>query len=120
MAPKSKAKKAVKDANLLSQAPLRGKSARCDFLTDVATTSTLPLQDVKKVLDALRITVSRNLREHKHSRIPNMMSLKLKIYPAREEHTRIIFGKEKIVKARRTELKKIVVSMLKPLKESVK
>ena len=112
-------KKPMKDAKkLLSDKPLRGKSARCDFLTDVATTSTLPLQDVKKVLDGMLITVSRNLREHKHCRIPNMMSLRLKIHPAREESTQTIFGKEKIVKAR-AEVKKISIVALKELKDGV-
>jgi len=112
-------KKAMKDTNLLSRQPLRGTSARCDFLTNVATASSLPLQDVKKVLDGLRVTVSRNLREHKRCVIPNMMSLRLKIYPARPEHKQIVFGKEKTVKARHTEMKKILVSTLKPLKELV-
>jgi len=116
MAPKKAMKK---DTHLLSQQPLRGQSARCNFLTDVATTSTLPLQDVKKVLDGLRITVARNLREHKRCVIPNMMSLRLKIYPARAEYKQIVFGKEKTVKARHAEMKKIMVSTLNPLKESV-
>ena len=120
MAPKKSKAKVMKDANLLSEAPVRGKTARADFLTDIATASTLPLQDVKKCLDALRVTISRNLRENKKCRIPNMLSLRLRIYPAREESTKIVFGKEKTVKARPTELKKITASALKPLKDSVK
>jgi len=120
---KAKAIKKMKEAkhtvNLASDKPLRGKAARNDFLTDLATQSGLPLNDVKKFLDALRITVSRHLRESKTSRIPNIVALRMKVLPIRGEQTQTIFGKERIVKARTVEAKRILVSALKPLKDSV-
>ena len=118
MAKKAKAVKT--EVDLVSKSPLRGKASRTDFLTDVATQSIVPLDQVKKVLDGLRVTVARNLREKGSSRIPNMMSLKLKIYPARKEQIQVVFGKEKLVKERPTELRKIMMSALKPLKDAVK
>ena len=114
-----KAMKAKKDINLVKEGPLRGKASRIDFLTDVATQSTLSLADVKKCLDGLRITVSRNLRENQKCRIPNLVSLKLKIYPARAATKQMIFGKEKLVKARPKDVQKIIASPMKELKDSV-
>jgi len=124
MAPKQTKKvktKTVKVARplLASETPLRGKAARADFLQDLATASSLPLNDVKKCLDGLRLTVGRNLREHKTCRIPNMLSLRVKVYPIRGEQTQIIFGKEKVVKARPVEIKRIMISPLKPLKDDM-
>ena len=109
----------TKDINLAKEQPLRGKAARNDFLTDVATASNEPLRVVKKCLDGLRITVSRNLRDTHKCRIPNMISLKLKVHPACEAQTKMIFGKEKMVKARLVAVKRIVISPLKELKNSV-
>ena len=118
-APKAALKKSkTKDVNLAKDGPLRGKAARNDFLTDVATVSSLPLGDVKKCLDGLRITLSRQLRENKKCRIPNIATLTLKVYPGREESTQTIFGKEKVVKAR-DEFKRIIIAPLKELKDGV-
>ena len=97
---------------------MRGKASRKDFLTDVATASSIPVGDVKKCFDGLRMTLSRQLRENKKSRIPNIAALSLKICPPRGESTQTIFGKEKVVKAR-GELKRITIAPLKELKDEV-
>ena len=128
MAPKVKAKAAktavltapkkvqAKDnVNLAKNAPPRGKAATNDFITNVATSSGLTLGEVRKCIDGLRTTVSRQLQEHKKCRIPTIASLKLKVNPAREESTKTIFGVEKTVKAR-PEAKKIIIAPLKELK----
>ena len=118
MAPKQSEKKSKDNINLAKEEPLRGKAARNDFLSDLATASSLPVGDVKKCLDGLRITLSRQLRENKKCRIPNIATLTLKIIPAREESKQTIFGKEKTIKAR-GEVKKIVIAPLKVLKDGV-
>ena len=103
------------NVNLAKDAPPRGKAATNDFITNVATSSGLQLGEVKKCIDGLRITVSRQLREHKKCRIPTIASLKLKLTPARKESTRTIFGVEKTLRAR-PEAQKIIVAPLKELK----
>ena len=104
--------------NLAADGPLRGKAARNEIITDIATSSGVQLNDVKKVLDGIRIATCRHLRENGQCRIPNLMSMKLKIYPARDERKQIICGAEKTVKAR-AEKKRIIASPLKPLKDGV-
>ena len=103
---------------MAKEEPLRGKASRKDFITDVATAGSLPIESVKKCLDGLRITLSRQLRENKKARIPNIATLSLKVLPARKEGTQTIFGKEKVVKAR-GELKRITIAPLKELKAEV-
>ena len=107
--------KAKDNVNLTKNAPPRSKAATNEFIVNVATASGLPLGEVKKCIDGLRITVSRHLREHKRCRIPTIASLKLKVNPAREESTKTIFGVEKTVKAR-PEARKIIIAPLKELK----
>jgi len=118
MAPKQSKKSSKENINLSREEPSKVKSSRKDFLTDVATASSLPIDVVKKCLDGLRVALARQLRENKRSRIPNIATLTLKILPPRKEGTQTIFGKEKVVKAR-GESKRITMAPLKELKDEV-
>ena len=108
-------KKSKSNINLAKDAPLRGKAARNEFLTDVAAASGVSLGDVKKTIDGLRTVLGRNLKENGRSHVPTIMTLRIKTTPAREEGTAIIYGVEKKVKAR-GETKRITIASLKELK----
>ena len=47
------------NVNLAKDAPPRGKAATNDFIVNVATATGLKLGEVKKCIDGLRTTVSR-------------------------------------------------------------
>ena len=112
-------KKSKSDINLATKdMPLRGKAARNEFIVNVATTSGVALEAVKKTIDGLRTVITRNLKEHERSHVPTIMALKMKTTPAREEGTSVIFGKEKKVKAR-PETKRVTIVPLKELKGAV-
>ena len=122
MAPKATKpaiKKAKTNINLAKEEPLRGKAARNDFLTDVATSAGLTLNDCKKFVDGLRTTVARNLRGNNKCRIPTMVTFNLKVLKAREAGPQMIFGKEKMVKARLKDVRTIKISPLKDLRDQV-
>jgi len=115
-ATKAEVKKVTKQKP--STSVLRGKAATTDFLTDVAINSGLPVADVKKSLEGLRKTVIRNLCESGKCRVPSLLNMRIKVQPARAAGQQIIFGKEKVIKARPA-IKKIIAVPLKPLQDAI-
>ncbi len=114
----AKTKKVRKTQNLVWDEEAGG-GPRKAFLQEVAAASTVDLADVKKGVRALTLVVTRHLREKKKCMLPNMARLEVKVTPAREASTKILFGKQCQLKARR-EKKRIKVTVLKPLRDSQK
>ena len=97
--------------------PNPDRATRDNFPKEVAAACALDVAVVQKALEGLNIVVCRRMREKTYCRIPNMMLLRLKIIPARGACTRVAFGKEVQVKPRE-QMKKVRVSVLKPLKDA--
>ena len=74
--------------------PLRGKAVRMGFLCDVAAEANISVNDVRKLLDG------RNLKEHKYTRIPDLVRLRVRALPARDAFTVSIKGKERTFAAK--------------------
>ena len=115
---KKKAKKKT-DALAAEAKKPRGPAARLLFLVDVAALAEVSVETVRKVLDGMRTTAARSLRETSSCQIPGVAHLKLRVLPEREEFTKMIKGKPCVWKARPKPVKKIMAYSLKQLSTAV-
>ena len=90
----------------------RAKRFSPEFLAEVASFCLLPTSDVRKVLEGLRKTLLKGVREKGVARLPNVVVLRVKVKKARPAETRMLFGCKKEVPAKPA-AKKITSSVLK-------
>ena len=98
--------------------PLRGKAVRMGFLCDVAAEANISVNDVRKLLDGIRVVLGRNLNEHKYTRIPDLVRLRVRALPARDAFTVSIKGKERTFAAKQR-TKRVAGAALKWLREAM-
>jgi nucleoid DNA-binding protein len=85
----------------------------------VAAVAQILVESVRRVLDAMRVAVARNLRETCSCRIPGLVHFRVRVLPAREAHTKMISGKACVWKARQHETKKLAGSALQQLSAAI-
>ena len=119
--PQSDAKKKKKktDALVPEVKKLRGPAARLLFLVDVAAKAEVSVETVRRILDGMRVTAARNLRETSSCHIPGIARLQVRTLPQRAETTKIIKGKPCVWKARPKPAKKIRAYSVKQLSAAV-
>ncbi len=98
--------------------PLRGKAVRMGFLCDVAAEANISVNDVRKLLDGIRVVLGRNLKEHKYTRIPDLVRLRVRALPARDAFTVSIKGKERTFAAKQRTFR-VAGAALKWLREAM-
>ena len=89
-----------------------------EFLADVSASCQVPTGDVRKVLEGIRKTMKAQLKDKKKTRIPNVLTIRVKSIPARAPTTKSIFGVETKLKARPAK-KKVLCTALKTFQEEL-
>ena len=117
--PPSKEQPASSSNESKSQAAVpRPKQTAADLQNNISDASGLPASDVKKLLNALRDVIAKNLRNHGKFQFASMVRLRAKATPAREARTRSLFGKEIVLKPRPAGLK-ITATAIKSFTDTV-
>ena len=117
--PPSKEQPASSSNEGKSQAAVpRPKQTAADLQNSISDASGLPASDVKKLLNALRDVIAKNLRNHGKFQFASMVRLRAKAIPAREARTRSLFGKEIVLKPRPAGLK-ITATAIKSFSDTV-
>ena len=86
-----------------------------EFLAEVAAACQLPTNDVRKVLEGLRKTLLKQIRDKSTTRIPNIAMLRVKTLKARPATKKLLFGVEKEMRAK-PETTKVMCTALKAFK----
>lgn len=86
-----------------------------EFLAEVAAACQLPTNDVRKVLEGLRKTLLKQIRDKSTTRIPNIAMLRVKTLKARPATRKLLFGVEKEMRAK-PETTKVMCTALKAFK----
>ena len=94
------------------------KRINTDWLADIALLCKLPVDDVRRVVNAMRSNLLASVKTKGSARIPNVCVLRLKTVKARPLQRRVMFGVEKIIPAR-AESKKVTSSVLKTFRDQV-
>ena len=117
--PPSKEQPASSSCESKSRAAVpRPKQTAADLQNSISDASGLPASDVKKLLNALRDVIAKNLRNHGKFQFASMVRLRAKATPAREARTRSLFGKEIVLKPRPAGLK-ITATAIKSFTDTV-
>ena len=111
-AKKKSAKPVVEEASDEEEAGRHMKRLPLEFLAEVAAACQLPTNDVRKVLEGLRKTLLKQIKEKRTTKIPNIALLRIKTLKPRPAGKRLLFGEEKEVRAR-DERKKVMCTALK-------
>ena len=94
------------------------KRINTDWLADIALLCKLPIDDVRRVVNAMRSNLLASMKAEGSARIPNVVVLRLKTVKARPLQKRVMFGVEKEIPAR-SESKKVTSSVLKTFRDQV-
>ena len=112
---KPAAKPAEKRAARVVKEDTKLKRFNIDFLAEISMLCQLPTGDVRKVMEALRKVLLKEVREKKSTRVPNIVLLRIKTLKARPATTKALFGVEREVPAK-LESTKVVCTVLQNLK----
>ena len=90
-----------------------------EFLKEVAAAADIPVLSARRALDATRQVLNRNLSRNKYCRIPDLVILRVRSFPATPACTTCIEGKTIEFKAKPHATRRVAGTALKPLRKAI-
>jgi hypothetical protein len=97
----------------------QGTGICLEFLREVATAAGLPVLSARLALDGLRQALVRNLPRKKYCRIPDIVVLKVRTYPATPASTTCFEGRIINFKAKVHATRRVAGVALDPLRKAI-